>query len=204
MAVANYQYSQPHHTTSNVSLVLCLCQTDKEGQWLECSFCKQWFHLECIGITSYEYEWFSDSKLDVKYRCIHCQIHVLNPAITKTVFSDTGVLCNNSLSANKTTNQATVKYQPNVSTVVSVSEPQEVGDVPAKNCQCIVSTEVDEDIPIPLDISLDSLLKISINKNSEAISDEEHIVILDGIQTPKLYKNSSIILKEINRINSTC
>ncbi len=64
------------------------------------------------------------------------------------------------------------------------------------DCQCVVSTEVNEDIPTPLDISLDSLLKIRNENISEAVSEEECIIILDGIETPNLYKNSSVILNK--------
>ncbi len=68
--------------------------------------------------------------------------------------------------------------------------------MPAMDCQCVVSTEVNEDIPTPLDISLDSLLKIRNENISEAVSEEECIIILDGIETPNLYKNSSVILNK--------
>ena len=88
--------AKPKLSKPKDSLDWCPCRLGTIGlsdnkHWFQCTFCLQWWHFECLGLTQEEFALFQDTdsdndaeEVDSKpYRCPCCQISVLaqNPNI---------------------------------------------------------------------------------------------------------------------------
>ncbi len=61
-----------------ISQEWCPCRTGStvdQKHWIQCTFCDQWWHIECLGLTEGESEQYT--KEESSYRCPICQIGAL-------------------------------------------------------------------------------------------------------------------------------
>ncbi len=160
----------------------CPCRTGTtvdNRHWIQCSYCTQWWHVECLGLTDTELALFteapvsdsasSDNETKNPYRCPTCQISALsrNSRIINLIQSSVTAkaLCGSSVPGESLHNSTT--HTPN---------PPIPNTIDSNNLQPITSSS-----PIPYGASHPG----------------QHIVILDKITPQDRLKKSSEIKKEI-------